>query len=142
MTDKRVGYAPGVYDMFHIGHLNILRNASMHCDHLVAGVLTDKMAELAKHQSPIIPFVERIELVRSVRFVGEAVPEDVPDKITMWERIGFDVIIKGDDWRGTPKGDRLERAFAAVGVEVVYLPYTAHTSSTVLRRAIEQRLVI
>lgn len=142
MTDKRIGYAPGVYDMFHIGHLNILRNASMHCDHLVAGVLTDKMAERAKNQAPIIPFVERIELVRSVRYVGEAVAEDVPDKITMWERIGFNVIIKGDDWRGTPKGDRLERAFAAVGVEVVYLPYTAHTSSTVLRRAIEERLVI
>ena len=142
MPGQRVGYAPGVYDMFHIGHLNILRNASLHCDQLIAGVLTDEMAARAKGQQPIIPFVERVELVRSVRYVERAIAEDVPDKLAIWERVGFDVIIKGDDWRGTAKGDKLEREFAAVGVDVVYLPYTAHTSSTILRQVLDQRLAL
>lgn len=129
-----VGYAPGVYDMFHVGHLNLLRNARLECDSLIAGVVSDEMAEAAKGKSPVIPAVERLDIVGNIRFVDRAVLEDVPDKMTMWERLHFDVIIKGDDWRGTEKGRRLERKFAAVGVDVVYLPYTMHTSSTLLRQ--------
>ena len=139
MRQGRVGYVPGVFDMFHIGHLNILRNARLACDYLVAGVVSDDRAFDAKGQAPIVPIAERLEIVSSVRFVDEAVVEDVPSKLEMWERIRFDVIIKGDDWRGTAKGDKLERDFAAVGVEVVYLPYTMHTSSTMLRRVLHQR---
>jgi glycerol-3-phosphate cytidylyltransferase len=122
--------------MFHIGHLNILRNARLHCDHLIAGVVSDEMAELAKGQLPVVPIAERLEIVRSVRYVDEAVVESVPDKVEMWRQLRFDVIIKGDDWRGTPKGLALERKMAAVGVEVAYLPYTVHTSSTLLRRVL------
>ena len=139
MRQGRVGYVPGVFDMFHIGHLNILRNARLACDYLIAGVVSDDRAFDAKGQAPIVPLAERLEIVSSVRFVDEAVVEDVPSKLEMWERIRFDVIIKGDDWRGTAKGDKLERDFAAVGVEVVYLPYTMHTSSTMLRRVLHQR---
>ena len=86
---------------------------------------------------PIIPLTERLEIVSSIRYVDEVVEEDVPTKLEMWRRLQFDVIIKGDDWRGTEKGDRLEREFAEVGVEVFYLPYTVQTSSTMLRRAIQ-----
>ena len=129
-----VGYAPGVYDMFHIGHLNILRNSKLECDTLVAGVVSDEIATSAKGKVPVIPLAERLEIVRSVRFVDEAVVEDVPDKVLMWRRLRFDVILKGDDWRGTEKGDRLERKFAPLGVRIVYLPYTMHTSSTLLRQ--------
>lgn len=132
----RVGYVPGVFDMFHIGHLNILRNARLHCDRLIAGVVSDEMAERAKGQLPVVPLAERLEIVRSVRYVDEAVVESVPDKVEMWRQLRFDVIIKGDDWRGTPKGLALERTMADVGVEVAYLPYTAHTSSTLLRRVL------
>jgi len=139
MRQGRVGYVPGVFDMFHIGHLNILRNARLACDYLVAGVVSDDRAFDAKGQAPIVPIAERLEIVSSIRFVDEAVVEDVHEKLEMWERIRFDVIIKGDDWRGTAKGDKLERDFAAVGVEVVYLPYTMHTSSTMLRRVLHQR---
>jgi len=139
MRQGRVGYVPGVFDMFHIGHLNILRNARLACDYLVAGVVSDDRAFDAKGQAPIVPIAERLEIVSSIRFVDEAVIEDVHEKLEMWERIRFDVIIKGDDWRGTAKGDKLERDFAAVGVEVVYLPYTMHTSSTMLRRVLHQR---
>jgi glycerol-3-phosphate cytidylyltransferase len=136
MGGRRVGYAPGVYDLFHIGHLNVLRNARQVCDYLVAGVLTDEMAERAKGASPVVPLAERLDIVRSIRFVDEAVAEDVPDKLEMWERLRFDLIIKGDDWKGTPRGDRLEADFARVGVEVAYLPYTLRTSSTLLRQAL------
>ncbi|TDC24196.1 cytidyltransferase [Streptomyces sp. 8K308] len=131
-----VGYAPGVYDLFHVGHLNILRHARSRCDYLVAGVVSDEMAELAKGRPPVIPLVERLEIVRSIRFVDAAFVETVPDKLETWQQVRFDVLFKGDDWRGTPRGDRLERDFATVGVEVVYFPYTVHTSSTQLRAAL------
>ena len=140
MGKMRVGYVPGVFDMFHIGHLNILRNARTACDHLIAGVVSDQKAALAKGDVPLVPLAERLELVRSIRYVDEAVVEDVPEKLDMWRRLEFDVIIKGDDWRGTAKGERLERDFAAVGVDVVYLPYTMHTSSSALRRLVTARL--
>jgi glycerol-3-phosphate cytidylyltransferase len=137
MMPPRVGYAPGVYDLFHVGHLNILRRARGYCDYLIAGVLTDEMAWLAKGKAPVIPLAERLEIVEHISYVDRAVAENVPDKLAMWEQLRFDVIFKGDDWRGTPKGDRLERAFAAVGVDVIYFPYTVTTSSTKLRSALD-----
>lgn len=133
----RVGYVPGIFDMFHIGHLNIVRNARLACDYLIAGVVSDERCLVVKGHAPVVPLAERIEILASIRYVDEAVVEDVPEKLAMWERLRFDVIIKGDDWRGTPKGDKLEVDFATVGVDVVFLPYTVHTSSTVLRRALK-----
>ncbi|MEU7432262.1 adenylyltransferase/cytidyltransferase family protein [Streptomyces sioyaensis] len=132
----RVGYAPGVYDLFHVGHLNILRHAKSQCDYLVAGVVSDEMAAQAKGRAPVIPLTERLEIVRSVRFVDAAFVETVPDKLETWQQVRFDVIFKGDDWRGTAKGDKLERDFATVGVDVIYFPYTVHTSSSLLRKVL------
>ncbi|MDJ1133483.1 adenylyltransferase/cytidyltransferase family protein [Streptomyces iconiensis] len=132
-----VGYAPGAYDLFHVGHLNLLRHARSKCDYLVAGVVSDEMAERAKGRAPVIPLVERLQIVRSVRFVDAAFVETVPDKLETWQQVRFDVLFKGDDWRGTPKGDRLEADFRTVGVEIVYFPYTMHTSSTQLRRVLD-----
>ena len=126
--------------MFHIGHLNILRNARLGCDFLIAGVVSDERTLAVKGKSPVVPLHERLEIVRSLRVVDDAVVEDVPSKLEMWERLRFDVIIKGDDWRGTEKGDKLERDFAGVGVEVFYLPYTVHTSSSLLREHIQRGL--
>jgi glycerol-3-phosphate cytidylyltransferase len=140
MSKPRVGYVPGVFDMFHVGHLNILRNARLACDHLIAGVVSDERAAAAKGKVPVVPATERLEIVRAVRYVDDAVLEDVEEKLEMWRRLRFDVIVKGDDWRGTPKGDKLERDFASVGVEVVYLPYTVHTSSTMLRQVVSERI--
>ena len=135
-----IGYAPGVYDMFHVGHLNILRQARNQCDFLIAGVVSDEMCELAKGRPPIVPLGERLEIVRHISYVDEAVAEVVPDKLETWEAVRFDVIFKGDDWRGTAKGRKLEQDFAEVGVEVVYFPYTVHTSSSLLRRALSGAL--
>jgi len=137
MTAPRIGYAPGVYDLFHIGHLNVFRSSRQFCDHLIAGVISDDMAMRSKGALPVIPLAERLDIVGSIRYVDEAVVEDVPHKLQMWERLKFDVIIKGDDWKGTDKGDKLESDFAQVGVEVAYLPYTARTSSTMLREALQ-----
>jgi glycerol-3-phosphate cytidylyltransferase len=133
----RIGFAPGVYDLFHIGHLNILREARRHCDRLVAGVTSDDLTAQLKGRVPVVPLAERLDIVRSVRYVDEVVVESEVDKLKTWKRIGFHVIFKGDDWRGTPKWEEFERRFAKVGVEVVYFPYTMHTSSTLLRGALE-----
>lgn len=132
----RIGYAAGAFDLFHVGHLNILRHARSQCDYLIAGVVSDEMLELTKGRRPIIPLAERLEIVSHISVVDEARAEVLPDKLDTWRDVGFDVFFKGDDWRGTEKGERLEREFGAVGVEVVYFPYTMHTSSTQLRRAL------
>ncbi|MCR2814116.1 adenylyltransferase/cytidyltransferase family protein [Microbacterium sp. zg.Y1090] len=134
---QRVGYAAGAFDLFHVGHLNILRLAREHCDHLIAGVVSDEMLLQTKGLSSFIPTDERAEIVRHVDFVDEVHIEAVPDKLQVWEELRFTHFFKGDDWRGTPRGEQLEREFAAVGVEVVYFPYTAHTSSTQLRQALD-----
>lgn len=133
---RRIGYAAGAYDLFHIGHLNILRRAKEQCDYLIAGVVSDEMLELARGRRPIIPLAERLEIVSHISFVDQAHAEVVPDKIDTWLELKFDVFFKGDDWRGTAKGLALEKEFSAVGVEVVYFPYTMDTSSTALRAAI------
>jgi glycerol-3-phosphate cytidylyltransferase len=132
-----VGYAPGVYDLFHVGHLNVLKHARSRCDHLIAGVVSDEMCRLTKGTTPIVSLAERLEIVRHIDFVDDVHAETVPDKLDTWAVLRFDRIFKGDDWRGTPKGEKLERDFASVGVEVVYFPYTVHTSSTRLRRALQ-----
>lgn len=135
-----VGYAPGAYDLFHIGHLNILKHAKSQCDYLVAGVVSDEMCLLTKGKLPVVPLDERLAIVGAISYVDEAVAEVVRDKTETWKSVQFDVIFKGDDWRGTPKGDKLEADFAKLGVEVVYFPYTMHTSSTMLRRHLEERV--
>ncbi|KQS61077.1 cytidyltransferase [Geodermatophilus sp. Leaf369] len=131
-----IGYAPGAYDLFHIGHLNILKHAADNCDLLIAGVVSDEMLAQAKGRRPVVPLAERMEIVANLRFVDAVHAEVVPDKVETWRTVGFDVIFKGDDWRGTAKGHKLEVDFAAVGVRVHYFPYTMHTSSTLLRRAL------
>ena len=133
----RIGYAAGGFDLFHVGHLNILKHAKSQCDYLIAGIVSDEMLELTKGVTPVVPLFERLEIVRHISFVDEAVAEVVEDKMETWRQLRFDVFFKGDDWRGTPKGTRLEREFATVGVDVVYFPYTVNTSSTMLRRALD-----
>jgi len=135
-----VGYAPGAYDLFHIGHLNILKHAKSQCDYLIAGVVSDEMCLLTKGKLPVVPLDERLAIVGAISYVDEAVAEVVREKTETWKSVQFDVIFKGDDWRGTPKGDKLEADFAKLGVEVVYFPYTMRTSSTMLRRHLEERV--
>ena len=141
MATERVGYVPGVWDLFHIGHLNVLRNAAEHCDRLIAGVVSDGNAQRAKGVAPVIPADERLEIVEAIRYVDRAVIEDTDSKREMWDRLGFHCIIKGDDWQDTDKGRALEAEFAPVGVDVVYLPYTDRTSSSRLREVLQAIIV-
>ncbi|KUM74061.1 adenylyltransferase/cytidyltransferase family protein [Streptomyces sp. ISL-22] len=136
MTGERLGYAPGVFDLFHVGHLNILRRARGHCDRLIAGVCSDELVVRMKGRPPVVPLSERLQIVRSVRYVDETFVATVEDKMETWREVGFDVIFKGDDWLGTDVWTNYETEFARVGVEVVYFPYTVHTSSTLLRDAL------
>lgn len=130
----KVGYVPGAFDLFHIGHLNILRRARERCDRLIVGVVTDEVLFEAKGKHPVVPLEERLEIVAALSFVDLAVPDVSSDKRVMWEQLHFTHLFKGDDWQGTPKGDRLEAQMAEVGVELIYFPYTTHTSSTLLRQ--------
>ena len=128
-----VGYASGVFDMFHVGHLNILRNASQRCRTLVVGVGSDEYVEELKGRPPVIPLAERLEIISALSIVDEVIVDHSEDKTVAFQDRPFDVIFKGDDWKGTAKGARLQEQMESVGVDVVYFPYTLHTSSTILR---------
>jgi len=130
-----IGYAPGVFDLFHVGHLNLLRRARLACDYLIAGVLSDETALEQKGRLPVVSQAERAAIVRACRYVDEVHVETTTDKLDTWRLVRFDVIYKGNDWEGTPAGAALERKLAGHGVEVAYLPYTSHLSSTILRDA-------
>ena len=129
-----VGYVPGVFDLFHVGHLNMLRQARRWCDVLVAGVVCDEMCELGKGVRPTVPLEERVMIVDAIGIVDATYVEVTMDKRDSWRDVGFHRLFKGDDWKGTAKGDRLEQQMTEVGVEVVYFPYSIQTSSTALRR--------
>lgn len=141
MTESKelLGYVPGAWDMFHVGHLNILLRAREQCDRLVAGVVSDEALLAAKGKQPVVPLAERMDVVRSMVMVDDAVVDYSSNKIEVWQRVGFDVLFKGDDWLGTPKGDRLIADMASVGVQVNFFPYTVHTSSTLLRSRLASR---
>lgn len=135
---KTIGYTTGVYDLFHIGHLNLLKKARLECDYLIVGVSTDELSESRKGKRPIIPFVERLEIVEHIKFVDEVVPQINMDKMEAWNNLRFDKMFVGDDWKGTDKWNKIEKEFGEVGVEVIYFPYTQHTSSSKLRAVIEK----
>jgi len=128
-----VGYVPGAYDVFHVGHLRILERSRRRCDRLVVGVVGDELAATGRSEGPAVTLAERMAMVAAIPWVDEVVEDISADKAIAWQRVGFDVLFKGDDWRGTPKGDRLEAAMASVGARVMYLPYTREVSSTLLR---------
>lgn len=133
MKKYKIGYTTGVYDMFHIGHLNILRRAKEQCEHLIVGVSTDSLVENYKHKTPVIPFEQRAAIVEACRYVDEVVPQTSMDKLDAWQTLHFDVMFHGDEWRGTELYNEYERRFAEVGAVIVYLPHTDGISSSMLR---------
>lgn len=132
-----VGYTAGVYDLFHIGHLNLLKNAKGMCDKLIVGVSTDKLVEY-KHKHPVIPFEDRIEIVRNIKYVDVAIPQEELDKFKMWEKLHFDILFVGDDWYKSDSWNEMEEKFKKVGVKVVYFPYTKKTSSTLITKELQK----
>ncbi len=130
---KVVGYTTGVFDMFHIGHLNILKNAKAHCDYLIVGVSTDEVVKSYKNHLPIIPFEERFEIVSAIKYVDKVVPQTSMNKMDAYEKLKFDVLFHGSDWKGSDMYNKIIEDFSKIGVEVVFLPHTEGTSSTMLR---------
>lgn len=128
-----VGYTTGVFDLFHIGHINILKRAKSECDYLIVGVTTDELSMQLKNKTPVIPFYERLEIIKSLRYVDEVVSQNTMDKFAAWEKYKFHKMFVGSDWKGTEKWNALEKDFSNVGVEIVYFPYTKSTSSTFLK---------
>lgn len=133
MKKYKVGYTTGVYDMFHIGHLNILKKAKEQCDYLIVGVSTDELVQKSKNKTPIIPFEERVEIVKAIKYVDEVVPQEDKNKFAAWEKYKFNAMFVGDDWKNSTLFNEAGKELNKVGVEIVYFPYTKHISSTKLR---------
>ena len=132
-----IGYTAGVYDLFHIGHLNILKNAKSFCDVLIVGVSTDELVNY-KGKKPVIPFNERIEIVRACRYVDVAIPQEDMNKVEMCKKLKADFLFVGDDWYKTEKWQKYEEDLKEIGTKVVYFPYTKGTSSTMLQRVLDK----
>lgn len=132
-----IGYTAGVYDLFHLGHLNLLKNAKGMCDKLIVGVTSDELVSY-KNKKAVIPHLERMEIVRNIKGVEAVVPQYDMDKFKMWEKLKFDIMFVGDDWHDTPKWREIEKKFGEVGVKIVYFPYTKGISSTLLNETLKK----
>jgi len=139
MDNKIVGYTTGVFDLFHIGHLNILKKAKQNCDYLIVGVTVDELVSY-KGVKSVIPFEERIKIVEAIRYVDKVVPQDSMDKMDAWNHLKFDKMFVGSDWKGTEKWNNFEKEFFKLGVKIEYFSYTKGTSSTHLKRVLNQFL--
>ena len=132
-----IGYTTGVYDLFHIGHLNLLKNAKVMCDKLVVGVTVDELVTY-KGKRAMIPFEDRIEIIRSIKYVDAAIPQYNMDKLTVCKELGATVLFVGDDWYGTDKWKQYEKDFAQAGIKIIYFPYTKGVSSTLISKTLQQ----
>lgn len=128
-----IGYTTGVYDMFHIGHLNILKRAKEECDFLIVGVSTDELVQHDKNKTPIIPFDERCKIVEAIKYVDLVVPQYNKNKMEAWDKYHFNKMFVGSDWKGSPQWNNFEVEFKPLNVDIVYLPHTDGISSTILR---------
>ncbi|MEW9501069.1 adenylyltransferase/cytidyltransferase family protein [Jeotgalibacillus marinus] len=137
MKQFKVGYTTGVFDLFHVGHLNILKNAKEQCEYLIVGVSTDELVMEYKNKLPVISHADRMEIVEGIKYVDQVVPQFSRDKFFAWERLHFNVMFVGDDWKGNALFDEVEKKFNHVGVEVVYFPYTKNVSSTLVKERIK-----
>lgn len=134
---KVIGYTQGTFDMFHIGHLNLIKNAKRHCDYLVVGVNDDVLVESYKKKRPIVPVKERAEIIRAIKYVDEVVITSTLDKKEIWNQVRFDEIYIGDDWKGNARWEKTGEDMKDLGVRLVFLPYTKDTSSTMLREKLK-----
>lgn len=133
-----IGYTSGVFDMFHIGHLNLLRQAREKCDKLIVGVSTDEVVQAYKNKTPIICFEQRAAIVAAIKYVDEVIPQTSMDKMDAWNKVHFDVMFHGNEWKGTDLYNQYEIELAKVGARIVYLQHTDGISSTMLRMKLEK----
>ena len=139
MKKYKIGYTTGVFDMFHVGHLNILRRAKEQCEYLIVGVSTDELVATYKHKAPVIPFEERKAIVEAIRYVDKVVPQLTMDKVDAWKQLHFDAVFHGDDWKGSAMYNEIEAKLTEVGCQLVFLPHTQGISSSMLAQTIQER---
>lgn len=139
MKPYKIGYTTGVFDMFHVGHLNILSRAKAMCDYLIVGVTTDALCYSRKNKYPIIPEKDRMAIVGAIRYVDKVVPQDNMDKKVAVQKYNADIVFVGSDWQGTQAWIQYEKEFAALGCKVEYLNHTDGISSTILREKLTQK---
>lgn len=130
MKKYKIGYTTGVFDLFHIGHLNILRQAKELCDYLIVGVSTDELCYNYKNKQPIIPFNERVEIVKSIIYVDEVVKQENMNKLDAWDKLRYNVLFHGDDWKDSEMYIELQKQLQIRGVDIVFFSYTQNTSSS------------
>ena len=140
MKKYKVGYTTGVFDLFHIGHLNILKESKELCEFLIVGVSTDELVKQYKNKEPVIRYEERKTIVESIRYVDMVVPQESMNKLEAWEKYHFDAVFHGDDWKGSVMYENIERDLQRVGCDMVFLPHTAGVSSTELSKALYRYL--
>lgn len=138
MKKYRIGYTTGVFDLFHVGHLNILEKAKEQCDYLVVGVSTDELVQNYKNKTPIIPFEERKRIVGALKCVDKVVAQTSMNKIEAWESIHFDAMFHGDDWKGSNLYKNIQKEFNERGIDLVFLSHTEGTSSTIISKKIRE----
>lgn len=134
-----LGYTTGVFDLFHVGHLNILKNAKSMCDRLIVGVTTDDMMMSYKKKNTVIPFEERCEIVSAIEFVDLVLPQSNMNKIEAWEKLKFNKMFVGDDWYKNKKWEDYEKQLKEHNVEIIYFPYTKKTSSTLINEILKNQ---
>ncbi|MBN6888993.1 glycerol-3-phosphate cytidylyltransferase [Cytobacillus horneckiae] len=137
MKQYKLGYTTGVFDLFHVGHLNILRRAKEQCEFLIVGVSTDELVQDYKNKRPVIQHKERIEIIEGIKYVDKVVSQTNRNKFLAWEELKFDVMFVGDDWKGDSLFNEVENQLNKVGVDIVYLPYTKGVSSTIVKDKIK-----
>lgn len=134
--EYKIGYTDGVYDLFHVGHLNMIQAAKEKCEYLIVGVHGDDVVEEYKHHRPIMNENDRRRIVESIKGVDRVEINRFRDKLKLWELYHFDVVFIGDDWKGTERWNKFEKILAGVGVDVIYVPYTRGISTTEIREKI------
>ena len=131
-----IGYTQGTFDLFHIGHLQLLKRAREQCDKLIVGVNADQLVSEYKHKVPVICQEDRAAIIRELRCVDQVVLTETLDKCVMYDQLRFHRIFIGDDWKGNARWQQTEREMNERGVELIYLPYTPGISSSVIREKI------
>ena len=133
-----IGYTSGVFDLFHVGHVKVLKKAKSLCDKLIVGVSTDRVVKKYKNKYPIIKYKERVEIIKSIKYVDYVVPQNSLNKFDNWKKLKYDLMFVGDDWFATKKWRLLDKQFKSLGIKIVYLPYTKGTSSTKINSILDK----
>jgi len=135
-SENIIGYTSGVFDLFHVGHIRLLNKAKSYCDELIVGVTSDELVSY-KNKKAVISLDERLEIVKNIKSVDRVIVQEDMEKFKMWEKLKFDLMFVGDDWKGTEKWNNYEKEFNKVGVKIIYFPYTKGTSSTLINKTLQ-----